>query len=381
MAIAPLQHGIKVVEPVAGARAITQTATQIIGMVCEGDDADADTFPLNKAVLVTDVRQALGKAGEEGTLVQSLDAIADQCSPIIVLVRIEKGETDEVTDTNVIGSTAGNAYTGLQALLSAEQQFGVRPRILGAPGLDSEDVADELAIIAAKLRGFAYTKAIGADVATAITYRANFSAREQMLIWPDTTGWAGDAIARALGLRAAIDEATGWHKTLSNVPIAGVTGLSKDVHWDLQSADTDAGLLNGAPITTLIRTPAGIRFWGNRTCSAEPQFAFESAVRTSQALSDSIANGLLWAVDKPLNTGLIRDILETINADFRSLKADGRIIDANAWYDPALNSAVDLAAGKLQIDYDYTPCPPAEAITLNQRITDKYLANIGQGLS
>jgi phage tail sheath protein FI len=381
MALTPLQHGIKVNEPVDGARAITQTATQIIGLVCTGSDADAATFPLGKAALVTDVRAALGKAGKLGTLVKSLAAISDQCSPIIVLVRVEEGETAAATDTNVIGSTAGNAYTGLQALLSAEQQLGVRPRILGAPGLDSEDVADELAIIAAKLRGFAYTRAIGEDVAAAVTYRANFAAREQMLIWPDTTGWAGDAIACALGLRAAIDESTGWHKTLSNVPVAGMTGLSKDVHWDLQNADTDAGILNGAPITTLIRTSAGFRFWGNRTCSAEPLFQFESAVRTSQALADSIANGLLWAVDKPLNTGLIRDILETINADFRSLKADGRIIDANAYYDASLNSATDLAGGKLQIDYDYTPCPPAEAITLNQRITDKYLANIGSGLS
>ena len=35
-----------------------------------------------------------------------------------------------------------------------------------------------------------------------------------------------------------------------------------------------------------------------------------------------------------------------------------------------------LRAGKLYIDYDYTPVPPLENLTLRQRITDKYLANL-----
>ncbi len=120
----------------------------------------------------------------------------------------------------------------------------------------------------------------------------------------------------------------------------------------------------------------GYRFWGNRTCSDEPLFAFESTVRTSHALQDSIAQGLAWAVDKPITGGLVRDIEETINAYFRAHVAAGRLIGGRAWFDPANNSTVDLAAGKMTIDYDYTACAPAEAITLNQRITDKYYATL-----
>ncbi len=60
-----------------------------------------------------------------------------------------------------------------------------------------------------------------------------------MLIWPDFTGWdtvlnaeaTAYATARALGLRAKIDEQTGWHKSLSNVGVNGVTGISADVFW------------------------------------------------------------------------------------------------------------------------------------------------------
>ncbi len=65
--------------------------------------------------------------------------------------------------------------------------------------------------------------------------------------------------AIALGLRAKIDNDTGWHKTLSNVGVNEVTGISASVFWDLQESGTDADLLNEAGVTTLIRAD-GFRF-------------------------------------------------------------------------------------------------------------------------
>ena len=55
-----------------------------------------------------------------------------------------------------------------------------------------------------------------------------------------------------LGLRAKIDNDTGWHKTLSNVGVNEVTGISASVFWDLQEKGADADLLNEAGVTTLI---------------------------------------------------------------------------------------------------------------------------------
>ncbi len=54
-------------------------------------------------------------------------------------------------------------------------------------------------------------------------------------------------------MRAKIDIDVGWHKTLSNVGVNGVTGISADVFWDLQNIGTDADLLNSKDMTTLIR--------------------------------------------------------------------------------------------------------------------------------
>jgi len=342
-----------------------------------------EPFPLDRPVLVTDIRDAISKAGDGGTLLPTLEAIADQVTPVLVVVRVAEGADDAATAVNVIGDVVDGQGSGIQALLAAEAETGVRPRILGAPGLDSQDVTEAMVVAAQKLRGFVYAAAIGADTAAAVLYRGNFAARELMLIWPDfATGgqFPGDAVARALGMRAKIDEQTGWHKTLSNVAVNGVSGLTKDVLFDLQDESTTAGVLNTGDVTTMVRLN-GFRFWGNRTCSDDAQWAFESRVRTSQALQDTIAEGLAWAIDKPLTPQLVRDVTETINAAFRQLKAEGRIIGGEVLpLDTDLNTAAYLASGRLALDYEFTDTAPLEGLTLNQRVTDRFYANFADQL-
>ncbi|MDO5609473.1 MAG: phage tail sheath protein [Pseudomonadota bacterium] len=375
-------HGVRVIEINEGVRVLRTISTAVIGLLATADDADASVFPLNKPVLLTNVRSRIDKAGTTGTLRKALQAIVDQCDPMVVVVRVADDDEDGTVTSNTIGSVENGQYTGMQALLAAQSQLGIRPRILGAPGLDTQPVATALAIVARKLRAMAYVSAgTSATKEDAVQYRENFADRELMIIWPDFQAWdtKADAIqpafgvARALGLRARIDMEQGWHKTLSNVAVSGVTGISRDVHFDLQNPATDAGHLNANEVTTLINLN-GFRFWGSRTCSDEPLFAFESATRTAQVLADTIADGMAWAIDKPMHPSLIKDILETINAKFRELKSQGYIIDGTAWYDETVNTETTLADGKLFIDYDYTPVPPLECLNLRQRITTRYLA-------
>lgn len=382
-------HGVRVLEINEGTRPIRTISTAVVGMVCTSSDADAVKFPLNKPVLLTDVLTASGSAGEQGTLARSLDAIADQASPVTVVVRVEEGEDEAETTSNIIGSvTAGGQYTGMKALLAAEAQLGVKPRILGVPGLDSLPVTTELVAMAEQLRAFAYANAHNCEtVSDAIAYRDGFGARELMLIWPDFVNWdtttnanaPASAVARALGLRAKLDQQVGWHKTLSNVPVNGVSGLSRDIYWDLQNPATDAGLLNAAEVTTLIRRE-GFRFWGSRTCSADPLFAFENYTRTAHVLADTMADAHFWAVDKPMHASLARDIVEGINAKFRELVRGGYLIGGECWFDEAANDKDTLKAGKLFLDYDYTPVPPLEDLMLRQRITDRHLITFAAGI-
>ncbi|CAI2464771.1 phage tail sheath protein [Serratia proteamaculans] len=383
-------HGVRVLEINEGTRVISTVSTAIIGMVCTAEDADASLFPLNTPVLITDVLAASGKAGKNGTLARSLLAIAEQAKPVTVVVRVAEGKDEAETTSNIIGGADENGkYTGMKALLAAQAELGVKPRILGVPGHDNLEVATALAGICQQLRAFGYISAYGCKtVSDAIKYRAGFSQRELMLIWPDFVNWntttnSSDiayATARALGLRAKIDQETGWHKTLSNVGVNGVSGISASVFWDLQTVGTDADLLNQACVTTLIRKD-GFKFWGSRTCSDDPLFQFENYTRTAQVLADTMAEAHLWAVDRPVTPTLIRDMIDGIKAKFRELKSAGLIIDGDCWYDESANDKETLKAGKLFIDYDYTPVPPLEDLTLRQRITDRYLANFAASVN
>lgn len=377
-----MAHGITLIESTTGTRTISTKSSAIIGLIGtstavapENQAAIDAAFPLNTPVLFTSAAVAAGKAGSAGTLKAALEAIDDVVTPTIVIVRVPVGVDEEAQDDAVIGATDGASYTGMQALLKAEAVTGYRPRIIGAPGLDTQAVTTKLAILAKKLRGMAYARAIGATNAAARDYREEFGARELMLIWPDSSATVtGDAIARALGMRAYLDETVGWHKTISNVTVPGITAITHDVHYDLLDNDTDAGLLNDADITTIIRTSAGYRFWGNRTCAGDDQsqYVFESAVRTLYALQDVIAATFSPFFDQPMTVGLIKDQLETANAQFRKLVRDGKVIGAQAFFDADANTSGELAAGRPNFRIQFTPCAPMENPQVNLVITDIY---------
>src|SRR5690606_2039837 len=113
-------HGVRVIEINEGTRPIRTISTAVVGMVCTAEDANADVFPLKNPVLLTNVRAALGDAGSKGTLARSLQAIADQTSPLTIVVRVEDGAVEAATTSNITGGTEGGQYTAMQALLAAK---------------------------------------------------------------------------------------------------------------------------------------------------------------------------------------------------------------------------------------------------------------------
>lgn len=383
-------HGARTDEVNGSPLSATTISTANIGMVVTATDADPTAFPLDTPVLVTDAKGMLAKSGDKGTLSPSLSAISDHVRCPVVVVRVAEGVDSAATTSNIIGGTNTNGrYTGMQALLSAEKRLGVRPRILGVPGLDTAPVTQAMQTIAKKLRGFAYASCDQAESITdALTYRKDFSARELMLIYPDFERWdtstsktaRAETIAIALGLRAQLDQTVGFHKTLSNVPVQNVTGITQDVYFEfLSEGGSDADLLNEKGITTLINRN-GFRFWGSRTCDDE-QFIFESYTRTAQVIADTIGEAMFGYTDKPVSAGLIRDVVDTADRRLRQLTRDGYLIGGEAWFDPERNAIDGMKNGKFAISYKYTPVPPFEQITLLQTFTDEYFADLNRAIA
>lgn len=376
-------HGVRIRENTDLVTAINDIESSVIGVVAVADDADAETFPLNTPVLLTRVNNVLGKAGKTGSLYKTLKAIADQTSPKVIVVRVAMAtdEADAKTQSQLIigGTTEDGSYTGMYAFLTAEQKVGYRPRILAAPDYDTEEVTSALCVIAQNLRAFVYANCYGCKtMAEAITYRAKFAYRELMLIWPDFIAYNPltgkneifPAPAYACGLRALIDNNHGWHKSLSNISVNNVLGISQDVFWSLQAEDSDANELNNKEITTLIKRN-GFRFWGNRVTDTNA-YIFEVYTRTAQILADSIAEAQFEAIDEPLTPTNVKDVVSGINGKLSALVTQGRLIGAECWFDILDNPTTGLRQGQVRIRYKYTPVPPMEDLTMYQTFTDEY---------
>lgn len=384
MAEANRHHGITANEYTEGVRSISDISTAIIGMVCTAEDADAKAFPLNTPIFATSAYDLLAKAGTKGTLAKSLDAIVDQADAQVVIVRVAESKNAEEQKANIIGTAEGGKYTGLKALRRAKAVTGYTPKILGVPELDSQDVLTELVGIAQATRAFAYGSAGGnPDITEVGNYRKNFGQRELMLI--DNEFMAFDpstkktetaaTIARVLGARAKLDKNVGWHKSISNTEINGVSGLKFARSFDLLDKNCDANTLNNKDVTTLIRED-GFRVWGNRTCTNDSMMAFEVATRTAQIIQETIASAFMWALDKPMHPSLMEDIIMAINAKLAQYVNKGYILGARVFIDKTLNTSETVQAGQFTISYEFTWVPPLENMVFNQHVTDTFFVNL-----
>lgn len=384
MAEANRHHGITANEYTEGVRSISDITTAIIGMVCTAEDADAKVFPLNTPIFATSAYDLLAKAGTKGTLAKSLDAIVDQADAQVVIVRVADSKNTEELKANVIGTAEGSNYTGLKALRRAKAVTGFTPKILGCPELDSQDVLTELVGVAQATRAFAYGSAGGnPDITEVGNYRKNFGQRELMLI--DNEFMAFDpatkktetaaTIARVLGARAKLDKNVGWHKSISNTEINGVSGLKFARSFDLLDKNCDANTLNNKDVTTLIRED-GFRVWGNRTCTNDSMMAFEVATRTAQIIQETIASAFMWALDKPMHKSLMEDIIMAINAKLAQYVSKGYILGARVFVDKTLNTSETVQAGQFTISYEFTWVPPLENLVFNQHVTDTFFVNL-----
>ena len=369
-------HGITAKEYTTGVRSIDDISTAIIGMVCTADDADAATFPLNQPIFHTSAYAVLEKAGEKGTLAKSLDAIIDQADTQIIIVRVAQSDDEAEQKANII--------KGVQFLRPSRAMTGYTPKILGVPEWDSQDVVTELVSLAQATRAFVYAKADdNAEITQVAAYRKNFGARELMLIdneflsFNTTTQQTDTAatIARVLGARAKLDAQIGWHKSISNTEINGVSSLKYPRSFDILDANCEANTLNNADITTLIRED-GFRIWGNRTCSNDKMMAFEVATRSAQIIQETIASAFMWAMDKPMHPSLLEDIIMMINAKLAEYVAKGYILGARVFVDKTKNTAQTVQAGQFTLGYEWTYVPPLENMVFEQYNSDTFFVNL-----
>lgn len=379
-------HGIEIVEVQIGSRPISTVRASVIGLVGTAPTADPVAFPLNTPVLIAGSRTEAAALGTDGTLPAAIDGIFDQTGAMVVVVRVEEGSDAAATLSNVIGGvdTTSGEYQGAQAFLAAESVLGVTPRLLIAPGFSQEQaLVTELISIAGRLRAIVIADGPNTNDADAIAYRGNFGSDRLYLVDPGVKVWDTStsseviepASARVAGMIALSDSERGFWWSPSNREMLGITGTARAVDFALGDANARANLLNENEVVTIIRKD-GYRLWGNRTTASDAKWAFINVRRTADMINESILQAHLWAVDRNITRTYLGDVVEGVSAYMRSLKAQGAIINGEAWADPELNTPDQIEQGKVTIDFKFTANYPAENLTFRSQLTNEYLVEI-----
>lgn len=378
-------HGVEVVEIDDGIRPINTVRSSVIGIVGTAPAASDTDVPLNTPILLTTPRSA-AVLGATGTLPSAVAAIhAQGYAPVIVVIRVSDVTDDPDTATDerlaaVIGGTdtSTGARTGINAFEAARGTVGVVPRILLAPGYSQHKlVADALISQASKLRAVALLDGPNSTTPGALAYRAAFDSGRAYLIdpWGVSDGQVVPVSPHVAGLMARIDNERGFWWSPSNNPLLGIERPARAIDFGLGRVDSEANLLNEPGVATLI-TEQGIRLWGNRTCSADPKWAFVSVRRTADMIHESLLQAHLWSVDRAIGRAYVRDVEESVNAYLRHLKSVGAILGGRCWLDEELNSPANIAAGKVYFDFDFTPPAPAERVTFRSHLVADYSAEL-----
>ncbi len=394
----PFLHGVDVIEIDNGPRPIRTVRSSVIGLIGSAPDADADSFPLNTPVLIAGRRSDTVGLGATGTLPPAINDIFDQTGALIVVVRVDiedPGEIEVPLLPNGVEPDTGQ-YLGVSAFLAAESEVHVVPRILIAPEFShSAANANMLLSVADRLRAVVVTDGPNTNDADAIAHRELFGDARLYIVDP----WAKVAnpeaqvptpppgtpteiirplSARVAGLIAKVDSERGFWWSPSNQEIRGVLGLARSVDFALGDPNARANLLNENEVTTVIQKN-GFRLWGNRTTSSDPKWAFLSVRRTADMINESLLRNHMWAVDRSISKTYLEDVLEGVNAYLRQLKTLGAIINGRAWADPERNTPSEISAGRVHIDFDFTPPYPAESITFRSHLVNDYLSEILPG--
>jgi Bacteriophage tail sheath protein len=165
------------------------------------------------------------------------------------------------------------------------------------------------------------------------------------------------------GVWARTDETRGVHKAPANEVIRGVI----DLESGLTRGEHDQ--LNPAGINCIRSFPGqGIRIWGARTLSSDPEWRYLNVRRLFNFIEKSILNGTNWAVFEPNDWRLWGTMERAIEAFLRRVWRSGALFGASpdqAFYvkcDEENNPAENRDVGILTVDVGVAPVKPAEFV-------------------
>lgn len=165
------------------------------------------------------------------------------------------------------------------------------------------------------------------------------------------------------GVWARTDAQRGVHKAPANEEVRGAIGLSRTVTRGEQD------MLNPWGINCIRQFPGrGIRVWGARTLSADPQWRYINVRRLFNYIEKSIERGTQWVVFEPNDfmtwSRVRRDVSAFLTGTWREGALFGQTPDKAFFVkcDEDLNPSDVRDRGQLVVEIGVAPVKPAEFV-------------------
>ncbi len=171
----------------------------------------------------------------------------------------------------------------------------------------------------------------GCDFEEALRWRRQFDSDKAALYFPwvivlrDGKRQTVPPSGHVAGIYARSDRRVGVHKAPANEMVEGIVDLA------VLLRDTHLATLNDTGINCMRPFGArGLRLWGARTTSSEPEWRYVNVRRTVSAIMAAIDTGMQWVVFEPNSPGLWKRIGRQVAAFLGQLYARGMLAGASA---------------------------------------------------
>jgi phage tail sheath protein FI len=165
------------------------------------------------------------------------------------------------------------------------------------------------------------------------------------------------------GIWARSDDTRGVHKAPANEVVRGAITL------ELQITKGEHDQLNPSGINCIRAFPGrGVRVWGARTISSDPEWRYLNVRRLFNFVEESILEGTQWVVFEPNDSRLWDAVKRNVSAFLRRVWRDGALFGttaAEAFFvkcDAENNTQDTIDIGQLIIDVGIAPVKPAEFV-------------------
>jgi phage tail sheath protein FI len=164
------------------------------------------------------------------------------------------------------------------------------------------------------------------------------------------------------GVFSRVDSERGVHKAPANEIVRGALGLK----YNVSKGEQD--LLNPKGINAIRFMSGGIRIWGARTLSSDPEWKYINVRRLFIMVESSIERATQWVVFEPNDHRLWKRVSRTITSFLTLLWRNGALMGTSpeqAFYvkcDEETNPPEVLDAGQLIVEIGLAPVKPAEFV-------------------